>query len=122
MVLRLAFAALLLSAVASANSVLSHEAIIDSAWDTAIKPILLSRFPRATEEELKNAHAHAYGGAIMQDMGYYPLGSHFFSDLAHYIRSGDFIENLLVEASDLNELAFALGSVAHYAADHDGHS
>ena len=102
-------------------SVLTHEAIIDSAWDDSIKPILLKRFPRATAEQLREAHAHAYGGAIIQDMGYYPFGSKFYTDLVHYVRSGDFIEVLLGEARDLNEYAFALGALAHYAADNTGH-
>src|SRR5881396_1143160 len=102
-------------------SVLTHEAIIDSAWDDSIKPILLKRFPGATAEQLREAHAHAYGGAIIQDMGYYPFGSKFFTDLTHYVRSGDFIEALLAEAGDINEYAFALGALAHYAADNNGH-
>jgi hypothetical protein len=105
----------------AAYSVLSHEAIIDSAWDTNIKPLLLKRFPDATPEELREAHGYAYGGAIIQDMGYYPHGSMFFSDLAHYVRSGDFVLILLRDSKDLNEYAFALGALAHYAADNDGH-
>jgi Zinc dependent phospholipase C len=108
-------------ASAAAYSVLSHEAIIDSAWDTNIKPILLKRFPDATPEELREAHGYAYGGAIIQDMGYYPHGSIFFSDLAHYVRTGDFVIALLRDSKDLNEYAFALGAMAHYAADTDGH-
>lgn len=107
---------------AAAYSVLSHEAIIDSAWDTNIKPLLLKRFPDATKEELREAHGYAYGGAIIQDMGYYPHGSMFFSDLAHYVRSGDFVEILIRDSKDLNEYAFALGALAHYAADIKGHS
>lgn len=103
-------------------SVLTHEAIIDSTWDDSIAPILLKRFPQATAEQLREAHAHAYGGAIIQDMGYYPFGSKFFTDLAHYVRSGDFIQALLAEAQDLNEYAFALGALAHYAADNNGHA
>jgi hypothetical protein len=102
-------------------SVLSHEAIIDTVWDQSIKPILVKRFPDATEEDLRKAHGYAYGGAIIQDMGYYPFGSHLFSDLVHYVRSGDFVMNLISEARDLNELSFALGSLAHYSADNIGH-
>ena len=105
----------------SAYSVLSHEAIIDSAWDNDIKPLLLKRFPDATKDELREAHGYAYGGAIIQDMGYYPHGSMFFSDLAHYVRSGDFVLMLLRDSKDLNEYAFALGALAHYAADNNGH-
>lgn len=103
-------------------SVLTHEAIIDSAWEDSIKPLLLKRFPTATTEQLREAHAYAYGGAIIQDMGYYPFGSKLFTDLAHYVRSGDFIEALIKESSDLNEYAFSLGALAHLAADNQGHS
>jgi hypothetical protein len=105
----------------SAYSVLAHEAIIDSAWDTNIRPLLLKRFPSATREQLKEAHGYAYGGAIIQDMGYYPHGSFFFSDLTHYVRSGDFVLALLRDATDLDGYAFALGALAHYAADTEGH-
>lgn len=103
-------------------SVLTHQAIIDSLWKESIKPLLLKRFPAATAEQLREAHAHAYGGAIIQDMGYYPFSSKLFTDLAHYVRSGDFIESLIAESQDLNEYAFALGALAHYAADTNGHA
>ena len=106
---------------ASAYAVLAHEAIIDSAWNTDIRPLLLKRFPGATPEQLKEAHGYAYGGSIIQDMGYYPHGSFFFSDLAHYVRSGDFVVALIRDSTDLNGYAFALGALAHYAADNDGH-
>jgi hypothetical protein len=105
----------------SAYSVLTHEAIIDAAWKDSILPTLLERFPNATPEQLLQAHAYAYGGAIIQDMGYYPFGSRFFSDLTHYVRSGDFVLALIEESSDLNEYAFALGALAHCAADNSGH-
>ena len=107
---------------AAADAVLAHESIIDSAWDASIRPLLLKRFPDATPEQLKEAHGYAYGGAIIQDMGYYPHGSFFFSDLTHYVRSGDFVLALLRDSKDLDGYAFALGSLAHYAADNDGHS
>lgn len=103
-----------------AYSVLSHEAIIDSSWPQ-LKLLLLKRFPAATDDQLRDAHAYAYGGAIIQDMGYYPFGSKFFSDLVHYVRSGDFIEAMLQDAQDVNQYAFALGSLAHYAGDTEGH-
>ena len=104
-----------------AYAVLSHEAIIDAVWETHIKPLLVKKFPQATEEDLSLAQAYAYGGAIIQDMGYYPYGSPFFSDLTHYIRGGDFIQALLRNAKDLNEYAFAVGALSHYAADNIGH-
>ena len=102
-------------------SVLTHEAIIDSTWDSAIKPLLLKRFPAATPDDLRAAHAYAYGGCIIQDLGYYPFGSKFFSDLTHYVRSGDFILNMVRESQDLDEYAFALGALSHFAADSNGH-
>src|SRR6266536_2356088 len=105
---------LCLAQTAPAYSVLTHEAIIDTTWKDDIAPLLLKRFPDATPDQLRKAHAYAYGGAIIQDMGYYPLGSKFFSDLTHYVSSGDFVLNLIAEAGDLNEYAFALGSLAHY--------
>jgi hypothetical protein len=105
----------------AAYAVLAHEAIVDSAWDANIRPLLLKRFPDATREELKEAHGYAYGGAIIQDMGYYPHGSFFFSDLTHYVRSGDFVLALLRDSEDLDGYAFALGALAHYAADNEGH-
>jgi len=105
----------------AAYSVLTHEAIIDAAWKDGIAPVLLNRFPNATPEELLQSHAYAYGGAIIQDLGYYPFGSQFFSDLTHYVRSGDFVLALIEESKDLNEYAFALGALSHYAADTSGH-
>jgi len=111
-----------LSQIAPGYSVLTHQAIIDSSWDNSIKPLLLKRYPQATAEQLREAHAYAYGGAIIQDMGYYPFGSKFFTDLAHYVRSGDLLEVMIAEAQDLNEFAFAIGALAHYAADNNGHS
>jgi hypothetical protein len=120
----LGFATLLFVSVpaADAYSVLTHEAIIDSAWDTNIRPLLAKRFPQASDAELRQAHAYAYAGCIIQDMGYYPFGSKLFSDLTHYVRSGDFVLNLLKEARTLDEYSFALGAMAHYAADTQGHS
>ena len=90
-------------------------------WDSSIRVLLLERFPNATPEELTQAHAYAYGGSIIQDLGYYPFGSKFFSDLTHYVRSGDFILSLIRNSQDLNEYAFSLGALAHYAADNNGH-
>jgi hypothetical protein len=105
-----------------AYAVLAHEAIIDSAWVTNIQPLLLKRFPDATPEQLKEAHGYAYGGAIIQDMGYYPHGNKLFSDLTHYVRSGDFVLALLRDSKSLDDYAFALGALSHYAADNEGHS
>ena len=102
-------------------SILTHEALIDAAWKDGIELLLLQRFPKASPEDLLQAHAYLYGGAIIQDLGYYPFGNRFFSDLTHYVRSGDFILALIEESRDINEYAFALGALAHYAADNAGH-
>jgi hypothetical protein len=113
--------ALLVASPSDGYSVLSHEAMVDALWDVKLKPVLLARFPNATPEQLKEAHGYAYGGAIIQDIGFYPHGNGYFSDLTHYARSGDFIFALISESQNLDELAFALGSLSHYFADNDGH-
>ena len=104
-----------------AYSVLTHEEIVDLLWKDALRPLLLKRFPELTEDQLTEAHAYAYGGAVIQDLGYYPFGSAEFSDLVHYVRSGDFVRELLLESHDADEYAFALGALAHYVSDTDGH-
>ena len=109
------------SSLVCGYTVLTHEAIIDSVWERSLVKLLQKRFPAATAEELRQAHAYAYGGCIIQDMGYYPFSSRFFSDLTHYVRSGDFVTALIRESGDLNEYAFALGALDHYAADTYGH-
>src|SRR6266849_5897981 len=113
--------AVVLTQVCGAYSVLTHEQVVDFLWKDDLQPLLKKRFPSATEDDLKKAHAFAYGGSLMQDMGYYPFGNKYFSDLTHYVRSGDFIVNLVDESQDLNEFAFALGALAHYSADNQGH-
>lgn len=110
-----------ISEMSCAYSVLTHEEVVDLMWKDQILPLLLKRFPSASDDDLKKAHAFAYGGSLVQDMGYYPFGNKYFSDLTHYVRSGDFIVNLIDESSDLNEYAFALGALAHYSADNMGH-
>jgi hypothetical protein len=105
----------------SAYSVLTHEQVVDLLWKDDIQPLLLKRFPEATPDDLRKAHAFAYGGSLIQDMGYYPFGSKNFSDLTHYVRSGDFIVSLINDSTDLNEYAFALGALAHYSSDNIGH-
>jgi hypothetical protein len=107
--------------LSSSYSVLSHEEVVDLLWVNPIVPLLQQRFPNATPEDIRKAHAYAYGGCLIQDMGYYPLGNHKFSDLVHYVRSGDFIQALFDESTDLDEYAFALGALAHYASDVSGH-
>ena len=106
---------------AAAYSVLAHEANIDALWDSTIKAMLLARFPDTTAEGLLEARAYAYGGCVIQDLGYYPFGSHFFSNLLHYVRTGDFVEALIRDAQDVDEYAFAIGALGHYAADNSGH-
>ncbi|HEV3205720.1 MAG TPA: zinc dependent phospholipase C family protein [Terriglobales bacterium] len=104
-----------------AYSVLTHEEIVDLLWGDAIRPLLLKRYPGLSEDQLREAHAYAYGGAVIQDLGYYPFGSAEFSNLVHYVRSGDFVRELLLESQDVNEYAFALGALSHYASDIAGH-
>ena len=104
-----------------AYSVLTHEEIVDLVWTTDLRPLLLQRFPSLTEDQLKEAHSYAYGGAVIQDLGYYPFGSVEFSNLLHYVRSGDFVRELLLQSQDANEYAFALGALAHYVSDISGH-
>jgi Zinc dependent phospholipase C len=105
----------------SAYSVLTHEEVVDLLWSDEIQPLLLKRYPRLTEAQITEAHAYAYGGAVIQDLGYYPFGNREFSDLVHYVRSGDFVRELLSESQDVNEYAFALGALSHYASDIAGH-
>ena len=104
-----------------AYSVLTHEEIVDLVWTDELRPLLLKRFPTLNEDQLKEAHSYAYGGAVIQDLGYYPFGSVEFSNLVHYVRSGDFVRELLAQSQDANEYAFALGALAHYASDIAGH-
>jgi hypothetical protein len=110
-----------LSRVCTGYSVLTHEEIVDLLWADQIKPLLLQKYPGASEDDLRKAHAYAYGGCLIQDMGYYPFGNRLFSDLVHYVRSGDFVTALLAEQTDINEYAFALGALSHYASDITGH-
>jgi len=105
-----------------AYSVLTHEALIDASWKKNILPLLKYKYPGATDDDLKKAHAYAYGGCLIADMGYFPFGSVYFTNLSHYVRSGDFVEALLSEAQNLDEYAFALGSLCHYMGDKYGHS
>ena len=105
----------------SAYSVLTHEEIVDLLWTDQIQPLLLKRFPGLSQDQITEAHAYAYGGAVIQDLGYYPFGNREFSDLAHYVRSGDFVHELLLESQNVDEYAFALGALSHYAADIAGH-
>ena len=104
-----------------AYSVLTHEEIVDLLWSDEIRPLLLKRYPGLSEEQITEAHAYAYGGAVIQDLGYYPFGSKEFSDLVHYVRSGDFVREILLESQDFDEYAFALGALSHYASDIAGH-
>src|ERR1700720_107559 len=114
-------AMLLCTSVSFAYSVLTHEQIVDLLWTDELRPLLLKRFPALTEDQLKEAHGYAYGGAVIQDLGYYPFGSVEFSNLVHYVRSGDFVRELILQSQDVKEYAFALGALSHYASDIAGH-
>jgi hypothetical protein len=119
--LRLIAACALATVPCLAYSVLTHEAIIDSVWDTEISPILMARYPNTTPEELRKAHAYVYGGCLGQDMGYAPFSPRLWSDLTHYVRSGDLIETMFRDAQNVNEYAYAIGALAHYTSDRVGH-
>jgi hypothetical protein len=119
--LALVLVILMCSGAMAGYSVLTHEEIVDLLWTDQISPLILKRYPGLTEEQLKEAHAYAYGGAVIQDLGYYPFGSVEFSNLVHYVRSGDFVRELLAQSSDADEYAFALGALSHYASDIAGH-
>jgi len=106
---------------ARAYSVMTHEEVVDMAWLPHMVPLLRARFPSLTDDQIREAHAFAYGGCILQDLGYYPKGSKFFSDLTHYVRSGDFVQALLDDATTPDEFAFAMGALAHYTSDETGH-
>ena len=107
---------------AGAYSLLTHEQLIDLTWQSSIVPLLRSRYPNITPEELERARSYAYAGCVIQDVGYYPFGDPFFSDLTHYVRSGDFVVHLFQGAKDANQLAFAIGALSHYIGDNIGHS
>ena len=112
---------LLLPRPAQAYSLLTHEELVDLTWQSSIVPLLLSRYPTLTPAQLEHARAYAYGGCVIQDIGYYPLGDPFFSDLTHYVRTGDFVVNLFRNAGNADELAFAVGALSHYIGDSLGH-
>jgi hypothetical protein len=105
-----------------AYSLLTHEQLIDLTWESSIVPLLRSRYPGITPQQLEQARAYAYGGCVIQDIGYYPLGDPFFSDLTHYVRTGDFVVNLFRNAHTADQLAFAIGALSHYVGDSIGHS
>lgn len=107
---------------AGAYSLLTHEQLIDLTWQSSIVPLLRSRYPNLTPEQLLQARSYAYGGCVVQDIGYYPFGDEFYSDLTHYVRTGDFVVSLFREARNANELAFAIGALSHYIGDNIGHS
>src|SRR5260221_7164701 len=107
---------------AAAYSVLAHESIIDALWRSHIRPALLAKYPRTSEAALREARAYAYGGSVIQDLGYFPFGSRFFTGLLHYVKTGELVEKMLRDARDVDELAFAIGALCHYASDAEGHT
>src|SRR5689334_20134460 len=109
------------SSPVGAYSVLTHEQVIDLTWADSIQPVLLRRFPHLTPIQLQEARAYAYGGCVIQDLGYYPFGKPLFSDLLHYVRTGDFIRALFRDSKDANDVAFAIGALSHYYGDTIGH-
>jgi hypothetical protein len=113
---------ILLCRPAGAYSLLTHEQLIDLTWQSSIVPLLRSRYPGLTAEQLLQARSYAYAGCVVQDVGYYPFGDHFYSDLTHYVRTGDFVVYLFRNATNANEFAFAIGALSHYIGDNIGHS
>jgi hypothetical protein len=107
---------------AGAYSVLAHESNIDALWDSHIRPVLLAKYPRTSAVALREARAYAYGGSTIQDLGYFPFGSKFFTNLLHYVKTGDFVDTMIRDAHDVNELAFAVGALCHYSSDTEGHA
>ncbi len=103
-------------------ALLTHEAIVNATWDKSIVPLLKEKYPAATDSDILNARAYVYGGTLIPDVGYYPFGNMFFTDLVHYVRTADFIQALLDESQNIDEYAFALGVLCHYTADVYGHS
>src|SRR4051794_26796995 len=95
-----------------AYSVLTHEELVDLLWNDHLRPMIMARYPGLTDDQIREAHAYAYGGAVIQDMGYYPFGNKEFSDLVHYVRSGDFVLELIKESQTADEYAFALGALS----------
>ena len=83
---------------------------------------LKAAIPTLTPAQFNRARSYAYGGCVIQDIGYYPFGDQFFSDLTHYVRSGDFVLALFRNAHNADELAFAIGALSHYVGDSYGHS
>src|SRR6185436_6011973 len=106
---------------ADAFSVLAHQAVVDRSWEGTLVPALRRRFPSAGAEEIERARAFAHGGSHIADLGYFPLGNVFFTDLLHYVRSGDFVATMLARAESVDEYAFALGALSHYVTDDVGH-
>ena len=115
-------AAVLWPGPVGAYSVLAHESNIDALWAAQIVPLLRQKFPQATRDDLTEARAYAYGGAVVQDLGYYPFGSSFFTNLLHYVKTGDFVEAMLRDATTLDDYAFAIGALCHYESDVEGHT
>jgi hypothetical protein len=119
---RFLVATLLASRTLSGYATFTHLELIDLVWDDHIRPLIRQKYHTVTDSELEEAHAYAYGGSLIQDLGYYPFGRKFFSNLAHYVRSGDFVRALLLDAKTANEFAFAIGALAHFVGDSYGHS
>jgi hypothetical protein len=106
-----------------AYGVLSHLALVDAAWEDALEPAVERRFGVTLDENAAHeAHACAWGGALAQDLGYYPGGSRDLADMLHYVKAGAFVDALLAEAQTPCDYAFALGALSHYLADSRGHA
>lgn len=58
-----------------------------------------------------------YQGSWGPDLGYFPGGHPFLSDLAHYVRTGELTRTLVRSARTPTERAFAQGWLTHVLAD-----
>jgi hypothetical protein len=91
----------------TAYAVLGHEAIIDSVRDTNYAPYCWRVLPVRREEKSKKRTAMPMAGPLSRTWVIIRTEVFFFSDLAHYVRSGDFILALHRDAKDLDGYAFA---------------
>ena len=92
-------------------------------WPTVKLGEVLRRVERfePRDELTEYAFAGTYSFARGIFVGARKFGSTFGLPRIQRIRSGDFIQALLRVAKDLHEYAFAVGALAHFAADNYGH-
>ena len=77
--------------------------------------ILASRVANSFRD--RSERASFFAGAIAPDMGYFPGGDRFTSDLAHYVRAGELARSLKRCANEGYAASFARGWATHVLAD-----